>query len=740
MAIVDARQLYEGHYEEVAGYREQYPDPNVVVPHRVYTADSYMLRYQGNDGFCKLDSGEMEKGKWYLAFIPPHRFEPRKILDPHGKLRTLPQVHRDQEQLMRIFVPERLHRYPMYRPFTFQVPRSFEIVARESVSELIPPVIAQVPGAWWGNVLAPEEDRIELVSVNRPPELAPDQNNQPTFLSVPEQVQDPVEAPREPQLTKFTRMAPNYEYGVRVESPNPRRRGTRYRVHFPPHLICVQPTIGNRQYPKQLVMVQYPPQNIFLADGDEWVTNYRNTIPLHTSPIQVAIRGTFEKKFRPKGPDGTTIDRYPDTHITLPGRLFRYLFCPMAPDLIRRLPEVELQQKRAYQFMYRGPPSGYIVGQRLPPVAQPDGSVVQPPCQPLPDGVGWIEEAQLNRYETGLRSESTAERALGTWFTSCPMSRSFTPVSGTGRGAPLPTIRYKGVTINVPLKLYRVPATKKYMAWKVYPDDVKVYLYTGAGDETEEVTITPDSFDFYPIKGEKQKVVGDVDKHMSKLPVLLRALRDPGRGPRALPDPRVSDFEPEVGIHGPLQPGEEEPFPPFAGELLDNLPSPGPPPGASQGSPPRGGEGSLDTRSRHALHHQASQALNELDDESGLGYQAHKRAQSLDRAGQGGPGLGASLTSPASPSQDIDRGIRNSGSSSNMDDYLSSEDEDAEPTFIAKNVSNLSSSMGGYLSSDSMDQDPVAGPAPGKRKRTSSSSSSQSDTAAGKGKRRSRKK
>ncbi|KAI1296581.1 hypothetical protein HDE_04976 [Halotydeus destructor] len=605
--IIKAEELYKGHYEEVAGYREADPEA-AEVPHRVYTPEEYMLRYQGNDGSCRMADGTLEQGQWYLAFIPPHIYRPQKVVDSNGHIRSIQLINNFVERMVRIFVPNRVLKYPMYRPFTFQVPPFPQFARKADVANNVEPVIVQVPGVWarfwfpaqlnqkviqtwWGNILVPEEDRVELVSVNKPPELAASQDHQPTFLGQPQPMLQPVVPLPEPQCN---RRAPNLEFGLRVESRDPSRSGTYYKVHFTPYLMWIHPTINGNQYPAQFVNLQYPPQIIFIADNDRDIVNYRHVKVVATQPIRVPVRGTFNKSARPTGPDGKEVKAYPDSSVVLPGRNFEYIFMPFTQGIIQRLREGEHEYMAGIKFYDRvhfvGPMAGLLVDAKEPP-------------EPLPGGVGILRTIPDGLYEKG--TPETINERDGHWYRVSfpPYTQAIYPGFVDRLGNKFDQYPQQLVPVNVPQKLVWIPAAKKYMAWKIYPDDVKVQMLTGDGQHTEEVNFAPHSFDFYPCQQEGQRITSNVDYEMCRLPLSLRVLRDSGRGDPTVPDPVVSDIDPEIGLLGPLEPGQDEPIPPFAGALWTNLPSYGPMPVAgNEVFPLREGQpGPSDTRSRQNI-------------------------------------------------------------------------------------------------------------------------------------------
>ncbi|KAI1296579.1 hypothetical protein HDE_04974 [Halotydeus destructor] len=660
--IVRAEELYNGYYEEVAGYREALPEVD-EVPHRVYTAEEYMLRYQGNDGSCKMADGTIEQGQWYLAFVPPHNYKPPNVLDPSGQLRSLDLINNHIERIVRIFIPNRVLSYPMYRPFTFQIPPSPEFAVKADPENRVAPVVVQVPGvwarfwfppqlnqkvirSWWGNILVPEENRVELVSVSKPPELAAGQDHQPTYLGQPAPLVDPVAPPPEPQSN---RRAPNLELGLRFNSSDPARAGAYYRVHFPPHLIRIHPKISGKKYPLQYVTLQYPPQIIFIADNSQDILQYQRRKVIQTKPIQVPIRGTFIKRDRPRDPDGREIKAYPDTEITLPGRRYSYLFMPFAQRAIQTLPPGEHQQIARTRFYERTTKLGLMEGEK-----QKERS--KPPTTPL-KGIGFLVEPDDMEYHKGI-PETINERD-GHWYrVSFPFyPQVIYPGFADRHGTSFDKYPLQAIPVNMPQQLVWIPVSKRYMAWKIFPNDLKVHMLTeAAGMKTEEVTFAPNSFDFYPMPQGRQGIHNIVEHGMSRLPPPLRVLRDPGRGVSVVPDPTVSDVDPEIGLLGPLEPGQDEPIAPFAGATWTNLPPYGPVPVVSDEVFPlrEGQPGPSDSRSRYATHQNLSQLMegpidsgSESDTES---EPTRQRAQS-DRRDRSQPREVHRLSHSVSPSR-----------------------------------------------------------------------------------------
>ncbi|KAI1296578.1 hypothetical protein HDE_04975 [Halotydeus destructor] len=320
--------------------------------------------------------------------------------------------------------------------------------------------------------------------------------------------------------------------------------------------------------------------------------------------------------------------------MVLPGREYKYLFMPFTQSVIQQLRPGEHEHMAGVKFYARIQKAGLLDGEM-------ETDPEKPQRPPLGGGIGHIREADEKAYDNGI-AETINERD-GHWYRVSfpPYAQAIYPNFADRLGNKFDHFPQQLVPVNVPQKLVWIPTSKRYMAWKIYPDDVKVQLLTSDGQHTIEATLAPHSFDYYPRPQASQGVHSLVDYEMCRLPLSLRVLRDSGRGAATVPDPSVSDVYPEIGLLGPLEPGQDEPIPPFSGALWTNLPSYGHMPVAgNEVFPLREGQpGPSDTRSRYATH----QNLDELvqgpidsgsdTDSEAMQHRARSNSGSRRRAG-----------------------------------------------------------------------------------------------------------
>ncbi|KAI1296585.1 hypothetical protein HDE_04972 [Halotydeus destructor] len=591
--FVMAANLYDGvvYYKTPSGEEKR------------LTPEEYMVRYQGNSGSCRNAQGVVEEGQWFLAFVPPHNLMADPIIDPSGELYPRMRVENSERRIARVFVPNSVLNEPVYRPHTFQVPSRARMLRAPEGD--YPAVIVQAPGVWarfwypaklnqkviteWaGMVLLPEKDRLELVSVHQPAELLVDENYQPVFGPLPERFPDPVPPP---PLSDFRdpangRMAPNKTIGMRRESDDPNESGTIYTVHFPPFLGRYHGQLvgGSVSYPHQFIVIKYPPKTIFIKDCELGPT-YK-PYPISTDIVSYKLRGVFPKKQRPQGPDGQPIKCLPDVTVNQPSQKYLYYFVPSFRGLRDRMDQEELRRLT---------------------IAGEYGARVRPAGKDLFDD---------NQYEQGI-PERIDERD-GTWFKIDFPNYGIVTTDWLvdRKGRRLDKYPKQRVLISPEPMLVRIPLTKNYMAWKIEPDDVTITLFTGDGKETEDVLFAPSLYDFYP-PPRKESINTMVALVMSRQAAPdMRTLIDHGRGAKTLPEPRVGDTEPEIGLLGPLEPGEEEPFPPFAGM------------GSDQGQ--SSDDSSCDPGAQSAMH-ATQQNLTEID-VSNSGPESNTADQPRDRS------------------------------------------------------------------------------------------------------------
>ncbi|KAI1296584.1 hypothetical protein HDE_04973 [Halotydeus destructor] len=523
---------------------------------RPVSAEEYYWRYQGNDGSCRNNEGKVEDGEWHLALVPPHKYSSRKIIDHNGKLTTRFQMKEEDERVLRVFIPYRYIDEPIYRPFTFQIPPNPAMAEFPDEPLMQPANIVQMPDvwarlwypprihqkvipAWYGNVLAEENQRVELVSVYKPKELAVTNDYQPDYLPGWVAETDPVPPPPVPDLAEVQKIAPRKEMGLPFAALDSALNGTWYRIRFAPFMYWDEPEVNGLKYPKQLIVVQYPHKDHFIK---KTAVARERKISIKSDSIQVKVRGTFEKSERPVGPDGQKIKGYPDTTITVEGVLYDY-FIPVdkSADLLSGDPLL---------------------------LARATGAHDRTQMKEL-----MFEEVRPQVYDSGEEDKVNSRR--GRWFKlTFPLyGQVIHPGFVDSKGRKFDQFPVQKVVIDIQPQIIRIPLTMKYMAWKIYPEDMKIMLLDKA-NKPVEVDFSPNSFDFYPKadKNNRQRFANGLDQYMSTKSAFVRLIMDRGLGNQGLPDPRISDIEPEMGLLGALEPGQEEPYPPILGTNWHSVP------------------------------------------------------------------------------------------------------------------------------------------------------------------------